>query len=352
MANLNEFLVSPPSTMRDILTVLEQNHKGIVLVVDQNRQLMGTITDGDIRRAALAGLDMDQTATALLQNKDTAPVTAPDNISDEDLLHLMNQLNFSQIPLLDKQGRVTDLAFLSELVRAYEMPLKAIVMAGGYGTRLRPLTQNVPKPMLPVGDRPLLEHLIEQLRISGIQKVNLTTHYKSEVIQEHFGNGQKFGVDIEYVEEHQPLGTAGALSLLEDTDEPLLVINGDILTRIDFRSLLSFHQEQKAEMTVGARQYEFKVPYGVIETNNNEITGISEKPVIKHFINAGVYLLNPEVRKYIPTGCRFDMTDLIHKLIAAKQRVVSFPILEYWLDIGQMDDYDKAQADVLNGTFS
>ncbi|MBT5831890.1 MAG: CBS domain-containing protein, partial [Candidatus Latescibacteria bacterium] len=201
MANLKAYLVSPQSTMREILTVLEQNHKGIVLVTKPNHHLIGTITDGDVRRAALAGIDMDQTATTLLQNKDVIPVTAPDHTSDEDLLHLMNQFNFRQIPLVDKQGKVTDVALLSELVKEYEQPLKAIVMAGGYGTRLRPLTQDVPKPMLPVGDRPLLERLIEQLRASGIQKVNLTTHYKSDVIHEHFGDGHEFGVDIQYVEE-------------------------------------------------------------------------------------------------------------------------------------------------------
>jgi len=352
MTDLSDFLVHPENTLRDILDRLERNHKGIVLVVDQTQKLLGTITDGDIRRTVLAGFDLQQTAATLVLNRKEKPITAPAGTSRDNLLHMMNQLDFRQIPLVDAHGRVVDLALLSELVKERDLPIKAIVMAGGYGTRLRPLTENMPKPMLPIGDRPLLERLIDQLREAGIRKVNLTTHYKSDVISDYFGNGDNFGVNIQYVEERRPLGTAGALRLLDESDEPLLVINGDILTRIDFRSLLAFHQDQDADMTVGVRQYEFKVPYGVIQTRGCAITGVSEKPVIRHFINAGVYLINPDLRQHIPDGCRYDMPDLINQLIVEKRRVVSFPILEYWLDIGQMDDYHKAQADVRNGTFA
>jgi NDP-sugar pyrophosphorylase family protein len=226
-----------------------------------------------------------------------------------------------------------------------------MVMAGGYGTRLRPLTDETPKPMLPIGSRPLLELIVSQLRDAGIRKVNLATHYKSEVITEHFKDGSDFGVDIRYVKEDQPLGTAGALSLLEDSDEPLLVVNGDILTRVDFRAMLNFHREHNADLTVAVRQYEFRVPYGVIEADGVWIKGISEKPVVRQFINAGIYLLSPSVRAVIPNGQHFDIPDLVHRLIEEGRPVVCFPVREYWLDIGKADQYDQAKSDVANGRF-
>jgi NDP-sugar pyrophosphorylase family protein len=223
--------------------------------------------------------------------------------------------------------------------------MQAVVMAGGFGTRLRPLTEQVPKPMLPVGNRPLLELIIDQLRRAGIPRVNLTTHYQQEVITKHFGNGDGFGIEIHYVQEDQPLGTAGALGLLEFSDEPLLVINGDILTRVDFHAMLDFHREHRADMTVAVRQQEIHLPYGVVETNGVTIHGIVEKPVLSHFMNAGFYLLNPQVCQYIPVGQPYDMPDLILRLIGEGYKIVSFPVREYWLDIGRIEDYQQAIAD-------
>jgi NDP-sugar pyrophosphorylase family protein len=219
-------------------------------------------------------------------------------------------------------------------------------MAGGFGTRLMPLTDGTPKPMLPVGDRPLLAHIVGQLRAAGIRQLNVTTHYKADAISEHFGNGQDYGVDIRYVHEDMPLGTAGALALVEATDQPLLVMNGDILTRVDFGAMLDFHRHHAADMTVGVRQYQFKVPYGVVETDGVMVMGVSEKPTVSNFINAGLYLINPDVQRMVPPACRFDMTELIHLAIARGLRVVCFPIREYWLDIGQLTDYERAQIDV------
>jgi NDP-sugar pyrophosphorylase family protein len=225
-------------------------------------------------------------------------------------------------------------------------------MAGGFGTRLRPLTEDTPKPMLLVGDRPMLERTIEQLKKAGIHRVDLTTHYKPEAISKHFGNGDEFGVTIRYVHEDQPLGTAGALGLLGDSQEPLLVINGDILTHVDFRAMLKHHREHKASLTVGVCRYDLQVPYGVIECHGPDILGISEKPKMPFLVNAGIYLLEPKVRKYIPAGKRFDMTDLIQSLIHADRKVVSFPIVEYWLDVGRPGDYARAQEDVRSGRIS
>jgi len=269
--------------------------------------------------------------------------------SDADLLHLMNKEQVKQIPIVDPDGRVKNMAFLSDMVREYELPLTAVVMAGGFGTRLRPLTDNTPKPMLPIGNRPILERTIEQLKKTGIHRINLTTHYRPEAISGHFGNGEDFGVDINYVHEDQPLGTAGALGLLEDNGEPLLVVNGDILTQVDFRAMLAYHRKHDACLTVGVRQYELQVPYGVMECEGTKILGVSEKPKMQFLVNAGIYLLEPRARNCIPAGQKFDMTDLIQCLIRENRAVVSFPIVEYWLDIGRYPDYEKALSDLENG---
>jgi dTDP-glucose pyrophosphorylase len=334
---------------------IDQSARGIALVLDAQRHLIGTVTDGDIRRAILAGMNLDLSINELLKNRQpgfaSGAITAPLGTDDTRLLHLMTENDVRHIPLVDEAGCVADISFLTELVKEYELPLRAVVMAGGQGSRLRPLTEELPKPMLPVGNKPLLQLIVEQLKQAGIRQVNVATHYKGDVIAEHFKNGEAFGVDIRYVKEDQPLGTAGALSLLEEVDEPLLVMNGDILTRVDFRALLHFHREHKADLTVCVRQYEFNVPYGVIEADGVNVKGISEKPIVRNFINAGIYLLNPQVRKLIPNGQPYDIPDLIDRLINEQRTVVCFPIREYWLDIGKVDQYDQAKADIAAGRY-
>jgi dTDP-glucose pyrophosphorylase len=352
---IKELFIPGTHTLHECLAVIDRTGNGIALVLDNDGRLLGTITDGDIRRAILAGVDLELPVQTLLdQRRGTryeTPLTALAGTSDAELLHMMTESGVRHIPLVDVDGRVADLSLLSELVKEYELPLRAVVMAGGLGTRLRPLTEELPKPMLPVGSRPLLELIVEQLRLAGIRQVNVATHYKSDVIADHFRDGSDFGIDIRYVKEDQPLGTAGALSLLEHTDEPLLVMNGDILTRVDFREMLNFHREHEADLTVAVRQYEFRVPYGVIDTDGVRVRGISEKPLLRHFINAGIYLLSPSVCKMVPGGQVYHITDLINHLLAEGHKVVSFPILEYWLDIGKTDHYNQAQSDIATGRF-
>ena len=357
MCTIESYLVRPDTTIREAIASIDRNGKGIVLVVDGEHRLLGTISDGDIRRAILKGINLDLPVQNILEERKktgghAVPVIASLGTSDADLLHLMNKTEVRQIPVLDEDGRVRDMAFLSDLVREYELPLTAVVMAGGFGTRLRPLTDDTPKPMLLVGDRPMLERTIEQLKKAGIRRVDLTTHYKPEAISNHFGNGDGFGVTINYVHEDRPLGTAGALGLLGDSEEPLLVINGDILTHVDFRAMLKYHRKHKASLTVGVCRYELQVPYGVIECRGSDILGVSEKPTMPFLVNAGIYLLEPKVREYIPAGKKFDMTDLIQSLIHADRKVVSFPIVEYWLDVGRPGDYARAQEDVRSGRIS
>jgi dTDP-glucose pyrophosphorylase/CBS domain-containing protein len=345
MRDLKPFLVSPSTTIRRTIACIDQNAKGIALIVGDDRKLIGTVTDGDIRRALLARVDLDRPIDALLELRPVdhrEPVMAPEGTSKRGLLHLMNLHGLRHIPVVDNQERVMDIALLTDLARDQENELCGVVMAGGYGMRLRPLTEDMPKPMLPVNGKPLLEHIVKRLRAAGVRKVHFSTHYKNEVIESHFGDGAGFGVQIRYNHEKQPLGTAGGLRLLKSWDQPLLIINGDILTNVDFRALLDFHNEHQAQMTVGVRLYEMKVPYGVVETNGVVVTSISEKPLVRTFINAGIYVLNPRVRRLIPARCRFDMTDLIASLLEKNHRVICFPIHEYWLDVGRREDYDQA----------
>jgi dTDP-glucose pyrophosphorylase/CBS domain-containing protein len=352
--DFSSLVVSETCTIREVISCIDRNGKGIAIVLDGDNRLIATVTDGDIRRAILAGLDVDLPVRELLHrrtNTPHGPITAPVGTADTTLLHMMAETTVRHIPLVDEDNRVVDVALLSELVKEYELPLRAVVMAGGFGTRLRPLTEDLPKPMLPLGSRPLLELIVEQLRDAGIRQLNVATHYKGEMISEHFKDGQDFGVDIRYVKENQPLGTVGALSLLEESEEPLLVINGDILTRVDFRAMLNFHREHNADLTVAVRQYELRVPYGVVDTDGVAVRGILEKPVVKQFINAGIYLLNPAVRRMIPNDQPYDIPDLIQLLLKDGRHVVCFPIREYWLDIGEAEQYDQAKLDVANGVF-
>jgi NDP-sugar pyrophosphorylase family protein len=203
--------------------------------------------------------------------------------------------------------------------------------------------------MLPVGDRPLMEVIIEQLRQSGIGRVNITTHYLPDKITDYFGNGENFGVELNYVSEDRPLGTAGSLGLINWPRDTLLVINGDILTKVNFRAMLDYHHEHGADITVGVRKYDLQVPYGVVECEDQRVSRLREKPSLSFFVNAGIYMLEPRVNQHIPNGEHYDMTDLIDRLIQKGRPVVSFPIVEYWLDIGEPSDYARAQEDVKNG---
>ena len=329
---------------------MEQSSAGIVLVLDDRRRLLGTVTDGDLRRSLLAGLGLDTALEELLKRKAASPyakpVSVPVGTPRDEILRLMEERVIRHMPVIDAEGQVMELVTSDQLIPHAVIPLQAVIMAGGYGKRLLPLTQNTPKPMLPVGEQPLMELMIGKLRDAGIRRVNVTTHFEPEKIRDYFGDGERFGVSLNYVPEERPLGTAGALRLIESTEDPLLILNGDILTKVDFRARLDFHREHHAVITVGVRQYDLQVPYGVIESDGANVTGLREKPMLNFFVNAGIYLLEPSVHKYIPQGQRFDMTDLIKALLVEGRPVASFPIVEYWLDIGQHADYAKAQEDV------
>lgn len=342
--------VEPEATIRDAIACIDLTERAIALVVDRSRCLLDTITDGDIRRALLAGTPLTAPVGSLRSRRHTCPyptpVTAHVSSDPADVLRMMDEQRLRQIPLLNDRGEVVGLVMRHELAPSEAMSVAAVVMAGGQGARLRPLTADTPKPMLPVAGRPLMERTIARLKDAGICRVSIATHYQSEKIVEHFGDGRAFGVDLSYVNEDRPLGTAGALALMAPPRETLLVMNGDIVTDVDFRAMHEYHRQHHADLTVAVRAYQFQVPYGVIESDGASVLGLREKPELNFFVNAGIYLLEPAMLAHIPRGIHFDMTDLIRVSLERGSTVVSFLVHEYWLDIGEPDGYLQAQRDL------
>jgi dTDP-glucose pyrophosphorylase/CBS domain-containing protein len=350
-ASLRKFFITRDAKVRDALACIDCSGRiSLALLVDDQESLITVLSDGDIRRGILHGMGLDACVLDLLPLKATLPnpepVTASAGTSEAALLKLMQTKGVRQVPLLDSNRHVVDIVLLRDLLPDDDTDtnLQAVIMAGGFGTRLKPLTDKIPKPMLPVAGRPLMERLVEQLQHAGIRRVNVTTHYKPEKIVEHFGDGSAFGVEITYVNEETPLGTGGALSLMSTPDTPVLVVNGDVLSGIDFRKMLEYHQDHRADMTVAVTSHIIKVPYGVVDQGEGaKILGVREKPEVVLFVNAGIYLLEPFTYQLVPKGTHFNMTDLVERLIADGRNVISYPIREYWLDIGQRADYEHAQ---------
>lgn len=353
--NVERYVISPNDLINVAIRCIDAGAIGICLVLDDSSRLISTITDGDVRRAMLAGIGFDESVVRLLELKEKRtdrriPVTRPVAMADDLLLTTMKSEDVQHIPLLDDLGRVVDVALLGKLISSNVLPvISAVIMAGGFGSRLRPLTETVPKPMLPVGGKPLLERIINQLQSSGVHNVSITTHYLPDKIVEHFGGGQDFGVNLSYVHEEQPLGTAGSLGLLDPPQDTILVINGDILTNIDFRSMANFHRSHDAALTIAVRHYEVSVPYGVVISDGERVSEVREKPRLDFFINAGIYLMEPRVWPFISRGEHLDMPRLIERLIETGATVISFPLREYWLDVGRHNDYEQAETDIQNG---
>jgi len=344
MRDWRQVRLSPRDSLLKAMDVIDLTTFGIALVVDESKRLMGVVVDGDIRRAVLKGISLEMNVEKVMNAN---PVTAPPDQTAEAYLDLMLRTNIQQLPLIGQSGQVVGLELLKDLRSELVTGLKAVIMAGGKGMRLRPLTESNPKPMLPLGDRPIMEHVLERLRASGIREVVVSTHYKSEMIQDYFGDGSSCGLAINYVREENPFGTIGALRLMRDhLTEPFLVINGDVVTTLDFSAMQTFHRNHGADMTVAVKKHNLHVPYGVMQVDGESIVGLEEKPTLSVFINAGIYLINPAMIDFIPDQRAFDATDLIAKLIEERRRVVAFPVIEYWMDVGYPDDYRKADADM------
>lgn len=348
--DLTDLCIEVDHTIHDAVAQMDRSRVGIVMVVTGDRKLLGTITEGDVRRAILASVNLDDSLALLLERKVgteyASPVTLNVESSRTSRLKVMQQNNIRLLPILNSEDQVVGLVTLDEFVTPAGHLTEALIMAGGMGVRMRPLTNDLPKPMLPVGDRPLMEIIVEKLKTAGIQQVNVALHFQPEKIKYHFGDGTDFGVKIDYFSEEEPLGTAGALGLLEVPEKTLLVINGDILTDIDFNAMMAFHMDYQADLTLAVHRYDLQVPYGVVDCDDAFVQSLTEKPTIKSLVNAGIYLLEPSVFDRIPKGYPLDMTALIQELVMAGRPVVAFPIRESWLDIGHPADYVQAQQDV------
>lgn len=347
-AKLEQIFVSPQVTLRCAIERIDAGAIEIALVVDERGSLLGTVTDGDVRRALLAGATLDDRIDSIAHHD---PITAEADAADSKLLGLMTEQGVDQVPLV-QDGRVVDIALLRDLLVVSGDALIAtnhpvVLMAGGVGARLRPLTESTPKPMLPVGDRPLLETVIGQVRKAGFSRVLIAVNYRADVIERHFGDGSRFGVEIEYLHEERPLGSAGALRLAAaQLDHPFIVMNADLLTNVKLAALMRFHCEEENIVTVGVRQYALELPYGVIEMDGTRLRSLREKPQLSFFVNAGLYAVDPSAILLIATlSDRFDMTDLVEAAIKDNARVGGFPIREYWLDVGHLNDYARAHDD-------
>ncbi len=349
MKNSSRLFISPTASFKDAMACIERESIKAAIVIDQEGRLLDVITDGDLRRAILDGHDISEPVSVIKDrraaNRVRNPVSAHESTDRVQLKNIMAKAGIRQIPLLDDQDRVVNVLTYREIDLNVIDDLEAVIMAGGFGKRLMPLTKNKPKPMLEVGSKPLLERILLGLKEYGVTKIHITTFYKRESIQEYFGDGSAIGVDINYIEENQPMGTAGALSWLDIASKDLLVVNGDIMTDVDFASMVEFHKDSVASMTVGVKDHQYTVPFGVVRMDNGIVLSVEEKPTFHHFVNAGIYVISRTSLNQIPNDKHYDMTDLISALIIEGDRVVGFPIHEYWMDIGEMDNYLRANRE-------
>lgn len=342
MRSARKITVSPQASVREVIETIDTGAVQIALVVD-NEQFLGTVTDGDIRRAFLKGMDLSDPIINIYNQR---PIKGYISQPKEDLLQMALAAGVKQIPMVDEQGQLVGIEFVEDYLRVSEKPNQVVVMAGGLGTRLRPLTENTPKPLLKVGSKPILETIIRNFTRYGFRNMYLSVNYKAEQIQDYFQDGRSFGANLKYLVEERRLGTAGALSLLSETPEhPIIIMNGDLLTNVNFEHLLNYHILSEASATMCVRDYELQVPYGVVHAEGATIQGIEEKPIHRYYVNAGIYVLNPEVLKAIPQNTYFDMPQLFKQLIKAGAKTCSFPVREYWMDIGQPADFEQANTE-------
>ncbi|WP_066399561.1 nucleotidyltransferase family protein [Cytobacillus eiseniae] len=348
MENWKDILITPHTSIMKTMKIIDETTLQFAVVVDEYTHILGTVTDGDIRRGLLKGLSLD---TSIQEVMNDLPVY--EQIGKKRLYYyeLMKKLKLKQLPIVNQEKQIQDILFLDDAEQqAFQKKNTVILMAGGLGTRLRPLTDHVPKPMLKVGDKPILETIIDSFKGFGFTNFILSVNYKKDMIKDYFQDGRHLGVNISYIEETKRLGTAGALSLLSDKPgHPFFVMNGDLLTKINYDQLLNFHNETNSAATMCVREYEYQIPYGVLATENHRLLSIEEKPIHKSFVNAGIYVLSPDVLKSVPQNEFFDMPDLFKQLMNEQQEVSAFPLREYWLDIGRMDDYEKANYEFSGG---
>ena len=343
MSNWRDALVSSSTTLRQTIEAITEGSLQIALVVDSDNKLLGTVTDGDIRKAILAGKDLSITAAEAMRRE---PITSAAKTPRAAILKLMREKRIHQMPLLDELGRVVDVLTVDDMIGALQKPNAVVIMAGGLGTRLHPLTQDTPKPMLKVGGKPILETIIQSFADQGFINFFVSINYKAEMISDYFGDGSKFGVAITYLNEKTRLGTAGGLSLLpKNIHAPVIVMNGDLLTRISVDALLDFHERENAIATMVVREDHYQIPYGVVQVDGTQIIGVEEKPTQRNLVNAGIYVVSKLGLENIPNDTFYDMPTHFAKLSADGHRTAAFPLHEYWVDIGRLDELERAQRE-------
>ena len=343
MKNIEDITVKDSISILEVMKIIDESSKQIAIVIDENNKLLGTISDGDIRRALLKNIPLTESVKEIYFK---TPTVASINDSREEIINICKVKKIHQIPIVDSKGNLVGLEILDELISKEKKLNKVVLMVGGLGTRLQPLTENIPKPMLEVGNKPILQTIVEKFAEYGYLNIVMCINYKSHVIKDYFGDGAEFGVNIEYVSEKDRMGTAGALSLLKDKpQEPFFVMNGDLLTNANFEHLHNFHISNNSIGTMCVRDYDFQVPFGVVSIKDTKILSIDEKPKHKFFVNAGIYMFDPEILEYIPKNEFYDMPTLFKKLIDKNKKVISFPLREYWLDVGRIEEYEKANLE-------
>ena len=343
MKNWEKILAKKDITIHSVLEILDKTAKQFVVIVDDNNRLIGTVTDGDIRRGLLAGVLIQEKVERVMNLK---PITLLKSSSKKEIFKVMQKHGIHHLPLVDDHMIVSEIISLDELINVEKKENHVVLMAGGLGARLASLTAKCPKPMLKIGEKPILETIIETFKDHGFYKFIISVNYMSEVIEDYFKDGSEFGIEIKYLKENLRLGTAGALSLYDcNNGLPFIVMNGDLLTKINFTELLEFHQQRNNQATMCLRQYYHQIPFGVVTTHNDRISKIEEKPVRSYFVNGGIYVLNPEVISYIPKDVFFDMPTFFERLIELEKSVGAFPFYEYWIDIGRLDDYERAHSE-------
>ena len=347
MYKIDEIKINQNASIKEALEVIDKGAIKVAVVLSDDGLLLGMLNDGDIRRALLKGMSLGDSIAGIINKH---PVVANINDTKERILELANEKKLHQIPIISN-GKLIGIQDIREFLAPKNKPNKVILMVGGLGTRLRPLTNDVPKPMLDVGNKPILHTIVENFAKYGYTDIIMCVNYKSEIIKEYSGNGDKFGVKIEYVLENQRMGTAGALSLLQKRPkDDFFVMNGDLLTNVNFEYLHEYHKDSNACASICVRKYEMQVPYGVVNVRANKVTSIEEKPTQSFFVSAGIYMFSPIVLDFIPKGVFYDMPTLFSELLKHDFPIHPFPIREYWLDIGKMDEYRRAN-DEYEGVF-
>lgn len=343
MNRWKDVLISPKTSILEAIEIIDATALQIALVVDDNSRLLGTLTDGDVRRSILRGTALSDPVQSVM-NREFTSVSITE--TRDNILALMKEKQFHQVPVLDENRCIVGLELLDELLSIKKRGNLVVLMAGGLGTRLGSLTKDCPKPLLKVGNRAILETIIHNCKEYGFHRFVISINYKAEMIQEYCGDGSRFGVEISYLNENKRLGTAGALGLLpESPDLPILVMNADVLTKVNLQHLIDFHDMHQSIATMCVREYDFQVPYGVVKIDKQRLLGIEEKPVHHFFVSAGIYVLNPEILSYVPQNQYFDMPALFEKLLEREMVTSVFPIREYWLDIGRVDDFVRANGE-------